>query len=38
VDDDLMMFAPDESSTIDGFTLSESQNEDFINRIFVVDC
>ena len=31
-----MMFAPVESSTIDRFTLTESPNQDFINRIVVV--
>ena len=31
-----MMFTPVESSTINGFTLTESQIQDFINRIVVV--
>jgi hypothetical protein len=38
MDDDSMMFRPVESSTIDGFTLTESQNEDYFNRDVVVDC
>jgi len=33
-----MKYRPVESSTIDGFTLTESQNQDYINRVVVVDC
>jgi len=38
MDDDSMKYRPVESSTIDGFTLTESQNQDYINRVVVVDC
>jgi hypothetical protein len=40
MDDVSIMLTPVESSRIVGFTLTESQNQDFINRVvvFVVDC